>query len=98
MAAADGMKMRRARQFVGQNVAALKVGKPPSNASSEDFSAVDRCFAEHELSASGSFMNLLQPRFQYWQRCQFGVIHLPTRSAWTTFGSVFAVNCDSPAA
>lgn len=98
MAAAVGMKITRARQSAGQNVAALKVGESPANASSEEFSAVDRCFTEPELSASGSFTNQLLLRFQSRPCCQFDVIHLQTRSAWITFGSTFAVNCDSPAA
>lgn len=79
MAAADGMKMTQARQFVGQKVAALDVSEPPAKASSEEFSAVDRCCAEDKLSATGSITNQLRPR------CQPGVIHSQMRSAWTTF-------------
>jgi|GEM_PF-2178252 len=85
MAAAAGMKMARARQLAGQKVAALDVGEPPAKASAVEFSAVDRCFAEVELSATGSFTNQLQPRFQTLPCFQHGVIHSQMQSASTTF-------------
>ena len=68
MAAADGTKMTQASQLAGQNVLALKVGEPSANALSDVLSAVDRCFALDEFSASGSFTPQLQARFQHQPR------------------------------